>query len=176
MTWGFWFPAILCQIENCKRSHRSEDKVIFILILHYRYHVYLKYWSRQAWANSEDPGQILQNVASGHSLHYLPLIQQFFLDTPAGSKWPCPNFRISMVQSSPFPLQSTLFIPTLDTMTKFVIITIWMSGNLRSRGDSCWDFMQEYCTKTSSNICLGYLLELPHWGNSNKYPKHMFCE
>ena len=21
--------------------------------------------------------------------------------------------------------------------------------------------------------CFGYLLELPHWGNSNKYPKHM---
>ena len=36
--------------------------------------------------------------------------------------------------------------------------------------------MQEYCIKTSSTICFGYLLELPHWGNSNKYPKHMFYE
>ena len=33
-----------------------------------------------------------------------------------------------------------------------------------------------YCIKTSSNLCFGYLLELPHWGNSNKYSKHMFCE
>ena len=24
--------------------------------------------------------------------------------------------------------------------------------------------------------CYGYLLELPQWGNSNKYPKHMFCK
>ena len=36
--------------------------------------------------------------------------------------------------------------------------------------------MQEYCIKTSNNICFGYLLELPQWGNSNKYPKHMLCE
>ena len=36
--------------------------------------------------------------------------------------------------------------------------------------------MQEFCIKTSSNICFGYLLESPHWGNSNKYPKHMFCK
>ena len=32
--------------------------------------------------------------------------------------------------------QSTLFIPTLNTMTKFVIMAIWRSWNLRSRGDS----------------------------------------
>ena len=30
--------------------------------------------------------------------------------------------------------------------------------------------------KSSSNICFGYLLELPQRGNSNKYPKHMFYE
>ena len=36
--------------------------------------------------------------------------------------------------------------------------------------------MQEYCIKTSSNIWFGHLLELPHRGNSNKYPKHMFYE
>ena len=32
--------------------------------------------------------------------------------------------------------------------------------------------MQEYCIKTSSNV---YLLESPYCGDSNKYPKHMFC-
>ena len=36
--------------------------------------------------------------------------------------------------------------------------------------------MQKHCIKSSSNICFGYLLELPQRGNSNKYPKHMFCE
>ena len=25
----------------------------------------------------------------------------------------------------------------------------------------------------SRKACFGYLLELPQWGNSNKYPKHM---
>ena len=30
--------------------------------------------------------------------------------------------------------------------------------------------------KSSSNICFGYLLELPQRGDSNKYPKHMFYE
>ena len=29
---------------------------------------------------------------------------------------------------------------------------------------------------TSSNIWFGYLLESPHWGDSNKYPKHMLYE
>ena len=32
--------------------------------------------------------------------------------------------------------------------------------------------MQEYCIKTANNICFGYLLESPQWGDSNKYPKH----
>ena len=29
---------------------------------------------------------------------------------------------------------------------------------------------------SSQNICFGYLLESPHWGDSNKYPKHMLLE
>ena len=36
--------------------------------------------------------------------------------------------------------------------------------------------MQEYCIKPSNNICFGYLLESPHWGDSNKYPTHMVYE
>ena len=36
--------------------------------------------------------------------------------------------------------------------------------------------MKEYCIKSSSNICFGYLLEPPHWGDSNKYPNYMFYE
>ena len=59
---------------------------------------------------------------------------------------------------------------------QFVVMTIWLSRNLRSRGDSQWEIRKEYCIKTSSNICFGYLLESPHWGDSNKYPKHMLYE
>ena len=44
------------------------------------YHIYHKYSDRQAWANSVDPDEMPQNVASHQGLHYLPLIQQF-LDT-----------------------------------------------------------------------------------------------
>ena len=63
---------------------------------------------------------------------------------------------------------------TDNTTTKIVIMTIWMSRKLLSRCDSICEIMQEYFIKTSSNICFGYLLESP--GDSNKYPKRMFCE
>ena len=36
--------------------------------------------------------------------------------------------------------------------------------------------MRKYCINSSSNICFGYLLESPQRVDSNKYPKHMFCE
>ena len=42
-----------------------------------------------------------------------------------------------------------------------------------------WQFLRIHAiikNKTSSNIFLDYLLDWPHWGNSNKYPKHMFYE
>ena len=35
---------------------------------------------------------------------------------------------------------------------------------------------KKHCIKSSSNICFGYLLESPQRGDSNKDPKHMFCE
>ena len=37
------------------------------------YHNNPKYWDRQAWANSVDPDQMLQNAASDQGLHCLPL-------------------------------------------------------------------------------------------------------
>ena len=43
------------------------------------------YSDRQAWANSLDPDETPQNVASHLGLHCLPLIQQF-LDTTSGSE------------------------------------------------------------------------------------------
>ena len=42
-----------------------------------------------------------------------------------------------------------------------------------------WRLMRNYAKtkiKSSSNICFGYLLESPQRGDSNNYPKHMFCE
>ena len=33
-----------------------------------------KYWDRQAWANSVDPNQTSQIVASDQGLQYLPLV------------------------------------------------------------------------------------------------------
>ena len=38
----------------------------------------LKCWNRQAFANSVDPDQMPQCVASNQSLHFLPYIQQYF--------------------------------------------------------------------------------------------------
>ena len=43
------------------------------------------YLDRQAWANTVDPDEMPQNVASHQGLHCLPLIQQL-LDTTSGSK------------------------------------------------------------------------------------------
>ena len=69
------------------------------------------------------------------------------------------------------------FIPTLNTMTKFVILTIW---HARKPSLKRWQLIRNYAGtllfNTSSNICFEYLLELPHWCNSNKYPKHTFYE
>ena len=37
-----------------------------------------KYWDRQAFANSVEPNQMQQNVASNQGLHCLPYKQQYF--------------------------------------------------------------------------------------------------
>ena len=74
-------------------------------------------------------------------------------------------------------LQSNLFIPTLVTTTKFVILTIWL---VRKPSLKKWHLIRNYAGtllfNTSSNIYFGYLLESPHRGDSNKYPKHTFYE
>ena len=58
----------------------------------------------------------------------------------------------------------------------FVIMTIWLSRNLRLRGNNYKrsQIMQECCIKYFKETCFGYLLESPQWGDSNKYPKHVF--
>ena len=68
----------------------TEDLVIILPVsasfLAYMYVIfYCMYLARQAWANSVDPDETQQNVASHQGLHCLPLIQQF-LGTTLDSK------------------------------------------------------------------------------------------
>ena len=51
----------------------------------YMYHIHPMNWDGQARANSVDPDQMPQNVASDLDLHCLPLTQQF-LGMSTGSK------------------------------------------------------------------------------------------
>ena len=63
----------------------------------------LKYWNRQACANSVDPDQMPHNVASDQCLHCLPYIQQYFRHISSKVekvvKWNVSSFRASMVSS-----------------------------------------------------------------------------
>ena len=77
------------------------------------YHNNPKYWDRRAFANSIDPDQTPQNVASDQGLHSLPYTQQYFrhigsrmdfchiyssiLDTQV-VEWTISNFGASMVR------------------------------------------------------------------------------
>ena len=106
-----------------------------------------RYSERKAWATGVDLDK---------ALHCLPLVQ-YFVDIWAGTVNP-------------------LYTDTRYN-DKFLYNDKLHVTKPRSRGDSKWEIMQEYCIKISSNICFGYLLESPQWGDSNKYPKHnMFYE
>ena len=61
-----------------KYFHGELRKLPIILVEKSAYHNNLKYWDRQACANSVDPDQMPQNAASEQGLHCLPLIQQYF--------------------------------------------------------------------------------------------------
>ena len=64
-------------------------------------------------------------------------------------------------------IQTTLFTQTLNTTTKFVIMTICLSRNLR------------LCVTISHKLCKNIVfntLKKHQWGDSNKYPKHTFYE
>ena len=71
-------------------------------------------------------------------------------------------------------IQSNLFIPTFDRMTKFIITTVWMEWYLSSRWGRSLEIFKSTVFNAPRNICCGYLLELPHQGLYNKYPQHMF--
>ena len=62
-------------------------------------------------------------------------------------------------------MQSTPVIPTLDTTTKFVILTIRLA---RKPSLKRWQLIKNYAVtllfSISSNICFGYSLESPHRG------------
>ena len=75
-------------------------------------------------------------------------------------------------------LQSSFIMPTRDTTTKFLILTIWLLW--RNFSLKRWQLIRNYewtlLLNTSSKLYFGYLLESPHRGDSNKYSKHTFCE
>ena len=64
-------------------------------------------------------------------------------------------------------VQTTLFIKSLDTMTKFFIMVICLPRNLHSKGEVNHKWCKSVAFNTSTSICFGYLLELPQWGDSN---------
>ena len=65
------------------------------------YHNNPKYWDRQAWANSVNPDQMLQNRASDQDLYCLPLIQLILDISPGSQIWL--TFK-SMVRSYGAPI------------------------------------------------------------------------
>ena len=62
-----------------------SGRVLYSVCSFKTYSIYRIFSDRQAWANSVDPDEKLQNAASHQGLHCLPLIQPF-LDTASGSK------------------------------------------------------------------------------------------
>ena len=63
---------------------------------------------------------------------------------------------------------------TFDITTKFDTTTIWMERFLSSRWGRWLEIFKNIVFNTPRNTCCGYLLELPPWGDSNKYPPNMF--
>ena len=67
------------------QSYNFKVWITICFFYKYSYRIYHMYSDRQAWANSIDPDEMPQNMASHLGLHCLPLIQQF-LDTTLGSE------------------------------------------------------------------------------------------
>ena len=65
------------KIPNNLRSYNIKGVGVY---MHYTagYHIYPKCLDRQACANSVDPDQMPQNVASDQGLHCFSLLQQLF--------------------------------------------------------------------------------------------------
>ena len=66
----------------------------FLVCIYLSYHIYYMYLDRQAWANSVDPDEMLQNAASHQGLHCLPFIQQCLDTTSIVNCTNFSNFRI----------------------------------------------------------------------------------
>ena len=71
-------------------------------------------------------------------------------------------------------IQTTLFIPTVDKTTKFVIMTI--SQNLRLRGNNSHKLCKTTVIHTIKKYMFWIFSEMPQYGESNKYPKQKFFE
>ena len=70
---------LLCQYQTLRhRFIKVLLKDLFSILLNDCNRNNPKYWDRQAFANSVDPDQLPQNVASDQGLHCLPYIKQYF--------------------------------------------------------------------------------------------------
>ena len=62
----------------------AKKYIVYHSLLHrFGFCINHKYLDKQVWANSVNPDQMPQNVASDQGLHCLPLVQQI-LDTSKG--------------------------------------------------------------------------------------------
>ena len=74
-------------------------------------------------------------------------------------------------------LPSTLFIPTFNIQTKHVNIDSLNGAIPYPKMQGYWElFNVSIVFNAPLNIGAGYLLWLPHRGDSNKYPQHMVYE
>ena len=79
---GVWIIEILLYKQFVTDSIQWQKlqfvpSVFKMVLSYYQFHIYLKYWYRQAWTNSVER----LKAASDQGLHGLPFIQTF-VDTP----------------------------------------------------------------------------------------------
>ena len=90
---AFWFGANIMKVTfwvfPLSRPMNSLTRDCSFLT---KLRIFPKYLDRQAWANSVDPDQMLQNAASDQGLHCLPLIWH---------QQACSNYRTKIVNGCP---------------------------------------------------------------------------
>ena len=83
------------------------------------------------------------------------------------------------------PLLTLAYFLRLAEQCRFVRLIPFLEHHQQSRHSHLETLLLQMCSTVlsllvshlffrSQNICFGYLLESPQWGDSNKYPKHMF--
>lgn len=83
--------------------------------------------------------------------------------------WPHNHWNVCQDSSN---VQSILFIPAFNVVTRFVVAAIWMEWFLIWR----WEIVKNTVSNPPRNMCCVYLLDLHRQGDSNKDPQHMPLE